>query len=115
VGKNYPKICPTIQTKKSSPYALRRCGPNAAEGEIGMSENQFPPDGPLLTRRDIPEFIRQEIGIPVTKSTVDKTRMYKTGPKPAGFYGKTELFTRPEVKEWALKLFTDKPTKLGAG
>lgn len=79
-----------------------------------MSENQFPPEGPFLTRRDIPEFIRQEFGIPVAKSTVDKMRMYETGPKPAGFYGKTELFTRPDVRAWALKLLTNKPAKLNA-
>ena len=49
------------------------------------------------------------------KSTIDKTRMNGDGPKPAGFYGKTELFARPEVREWALKrLFTNKPTKLNA-
>jgi hypothetical protein len=79
-----------------------------------MSENQFPPGGPLLTRKEIPEFIRKEFGIPVAKSTVDKKRMNGEGPKPTGFYGKTELFT-PEVREWALKrLFSDKPTKLNA-
>jgi len=51
----------------------------------------------------------------VRKSTIDKTRMNGDGPKPAGFYGKTELFARPEVREWALKrLFTNKPTKLNA-
>ena len=60
------------------------------------------------------EFIQQEFGIPVCKSTIDKMRMYGTGPKPAAFYGKTELFSRPEVREWALKLLSDRPAKLNA-
>lgn len=80
-----------------------------------MSGDQFPPEGPLLTRREIPDFIRQSLGVPIHKSTVDKTRMRDTGLKPAGFYGRTELFSRPDVRAWALTLFTDKPTNHKTG
>jgi hypothetical protein len=80
-----------------------------------MSDSrEFPGGMPLLTRKDAVKFIQDELGIPVKKSTFDKKRMYGEGPKPAGYYGRTELFTRPDVMEWALRLFSDKPTKLNA-
>ena len=36
------------------------------------------------------------------------------GPDAAGYWGKRELYTRQNLKDWALGLCTDKPANLGA-
>ena len=69
---------------------------------------------PLLTRKGAVEFCNAELGIPVTESTLDKKAMRGEGPKPAAFYGKRELYSQKEIREWALQLCTDEPTLLGA-
>ena len=68
--------------------------------------------GKMLTRRDVPPYVRAKFGIPVTKSTIDKSRMKYDEPKPDGFYGNKELFTEPTIDEFALSLVTKEPAKL---
>jgi hypothetical protein len=68
---------------------------------------------PMLTRRDIPDFIRQEFGAKLPLSSVNKLSMSKRGPKAAAFYGRRELYARPTVRQWFMSLLTDKPGRIG--
>ena len=78
--------------------------------ELGLSEDAFP----LLTRKDGVQFIRDELGIPLSPSLLDKKCMRGEGPDIAGYWGKREMYTRQKLKEWALKLFTEHPAHLGS-
>ena len=70
-------------------------------------------DFPLLTRRDAVKFVNDELGIPLKESTFAKKAMNGETPKPASFYGKTELHSKKTIRDWALaELCTDKPQKL---
>ena len=78
--------------------------------EVGLSNDGFP----LLTRNDGVQFIRDELGIPLSPSLLNKKCMCGEGPDVAGYWGKRELYTRQNLREWALKLFTNKPAHLGS-
>jgi hypothetical protein len=78
--------------------------------QIGLSNDGFP----LLTRKDGVQFIRDELGIPLSSSLLDKKCMSGEGPDVAGYWGKRELYTRQQLREWALKLFTNEPANLGS-
>ena len=69
---------------------------------------------PLLTRKEAVQFVNDELGIPLSPSTLDKKCMRGEGPDAAGYWGKRELYTRQNLKDWALGLCTDKPANLGA-
>jgi hypothetical protein len=74
------------------------------------AEEEFP----LLTRSGAVKFVNDELGIPLKKSTFDKKAMKKETPPPVGYYGKQELHTRKNIREWALTtLCSDRPVKLG--
>jgi len=76
--------------------------------ETGLAEDTFP----LLTRKDGVKFIRDELGIPLSTSLLNKKCMRGEGPDVAGYWGKRELYTRPKLREWVLKLFTNEPAHL---
>jgi hypothetical protein len=60
------------------------------------------------------KFVNDELGIPLKKSTFDKKAMKGETPPPVGYYGKQELHTRKNIREWALAaLRSDRPVKLG--
>ena len=74
----------------------------AAEGLKAMSNATEP----LLTRNQIVEVARTELGIPITKSTIEKAAMNGTGPQPAARYGKAFLYERIVALNWARSLVT---------
>jgi hypothetical protein len=78
--------------------------------EVELSEDAFP----LLTRKDSVQFVRDELGFPLSPSLLDKKCMRGEGPDIAGYWGKREMYTRQKLKEWALKLFTEHPAHLGS-
>ncbi len=61
---------------------------------------------PLLTRDQIVERARLELGIPITKSTIEKAAMNGTGPRPAARYGKAFLYEPRVALDWARSLVT---------
>jgi hypothetical protein len=61
---------------------------------------------PLITRDQIVERVREKLGIPITKSTIEKAAMHGTGPKPAEKYGKTLLYREADALAWARTLTT---------
>jgi hypothetical protein len=71
-------------------------------------------DLPLVTRREGARFIRETLGLPVTKSTIDKKAMRGQGPPVAGYWGRRELYTRKALTEWALSHLSDEPKHLNA-
>jgi len=80
-----------------------------------MPEDRSSQDAfPLLTRKDGIQFVRDELGFPLSASLLDKKCMRGEGPDAAGYWGKREMYTRQKLKEWALKLFTEHPAHLGS-
>ncbi len=76
---------------------------------------ELPSDNlPLLTRNDAVAFVNAELGIPLKASTFAKKAMRGEGPRPVSYYGRRELYTAKDIKDWALTLCTDEPAKLGA-
>lgn len=70
---------------------------------------------PLLTRKDAVRYVNNELGIPLTESTLEKKAMRGEGPRPASFYGRVALYSRATLRDWALtNLCSDKPANLGA-
>jgi len=61
---------------------------------------------PLLTRDQIVESAREKLGIPITKSTIEKAAMNGTGPQPAARYGKAFLYEERVALAWARTLIT---------
>jgi hypothetical protein len=61
---------------------------------------------PLLTRDQIVESVREELGIPITKSTIEKAAMNGTGPRPDARYGKALLYEKKTAFDWARTLIT---------
>ena len=61
---------------------------------------------PLLTRDHIVDAAQTELGIPITKSTIDKAAMNGTGPKPAARYGKAFLYEKSVALDWVRSLIT---------
>jgi len=71
-------------------------------------------DLPLVTRREGARLIRETLGLPVTKSTIDKKAMRGQGPPVAGYWGRRELYSRRALTEWALSHLSNEPKHLGA-
>jgi len=71
-------------------------------------------DLPLLTRRDGARFIRETLGLPLSKSTIDKKAMRGQGPPIAAYWGKRELYSRKALTEWALSHLSNEPKHLNA-
>ena len=65
----------------------------------------------MIPRREAPKYIRDKFGIPTTKSTVDKSRMFGK-LKPDLFYGPKELFFPGTLDAFAQTLLSKKPAKL---
>lgn len=61
---------------------------------------------PLLTRAQLVTSIRDELGIPVKLSTIEKAAMNGTGPAPAAKYGRAYLYEKAPAFEWAQGLIT---------
>ncbi len=61
---------------------------------------------PLLTRKQLAKAIRDELGIPIGDSALDKAAMRGTGPEPAAKYGRTFLYRREAGLKWARTLIT---------
>jgi hypothetical protein len=67
-----------------------------------------------MTRRKAVEHINATTGIPLKKSSFDKLAAKGQAPKPAGFFGRVELYKPNEVEDWARKrLLSSKPINLG--
>ncbi len=66
----------------------------------------------FITRSNAPAYIREKFGVPVSKSTFNKNRMFGK-PKPDAYYGGKELFLPKTLDAFTLEeLVSDKPTKL---
>jgi hypothetical protein len=61
---------------------------------------------PLMTRAQIIESVRAELGIPITVSTIEKAGMNGTGPQPVARYGKTLLYEKQPALDWARTLLS---------
>jgi hypothetical protein len=54
---------------------------------------------PNLTRRGVIDLAR-DLGMPVSKSWLDKQAMIGQGPKPLGRIGQRHVYAREDVLKW---------------
>ena len=59
---------------------------------------------PLLTRRQAVELIREELGVPLGLSKIEKDAMDGRGPKPRAKYGRHFLYDRADVLAYGRSL-----------
>jgi hypothetical protein len=55
---------------------------------------------PHITRRGIVALAKEELGLPLSKSWLDKLTMLGLGPKPIGKVGSRHVYSRDEVLRW---------------
>jgi hypothetical protein len=55
---------------------------------------------PNLTRRGVIDLAQKELGLPLSKSWLDKLTMAGLGPKPIGRVGSRHVYARDEVLRW---------------
>jgi hypothetical protein len=60
-------------------------------------ENNSPPH---ITRRGIVALAKDELGLPLSKSHLDKLAMLGKGPKPLGEFGGRHIYDRGAVIAW---------------
>jgi hypothetical protein len=63
-------------------------------------EDRHPSHEPYLTRRQGAEYIRQELGIPLSFSTAEKLGALGEFAQPAMWWGRRPLYTRDGLREW---------------
>ena len=66
-------------------------------------------DDPLVTRKAGVQYCREEDGLPITRSFVDKAAMRGEGPPVEGYWGKIHLHRRSKFVAWAKSHISEKP------
>jgi hypothetical protein len=56
----------------------------------------------LVTRGQLAALVRDQVGIPLTESRIDKDAMAGRGPKVAAVYGRTHLISIRDGFDYAL-------------
>jgi hypothetical protein len=62
---------------------------------------------PYLTRKELPKYIEEEFGVPVSPSALEKLRI-----KPDRYYGRRGLYTPKTAAIIAKELISDRPVNL---
>ena len=65
-----------------------------------------PQQAPYLTREQIAEAAKAELGIPLTLSAINKAAADGRGPKPVARYGNAYLYEKAAALEWVRSLVT---------
>lgn len=55
----------------------------------------------LVTRRQLADLVREQLGIPLTKSRIEKDAALGCGPKVTAIYGRCHLITVRDGFAWA--------------
>jgi len=63
---------------------------------------------PYLTRKELPKYIEEEFGVPVSPSALEKLRV-----KPDRYYGRQGLYKPTTAAKIAKELISDHPVNLG--
>jgi hypothetical protein len=63
---------------------------------------------PFYTRKELPQILEQEFGVPVPRSALEKLRI-----KPDCYYGRQGLYGPPTIAKIAKELISDQPVNLG--
>src|SRR5258707_15758361 len=69
--------------------------------EVTDLNPQQKPSGALLTRREAAEFIRHDLGRPMSFSTMTKVCALGEGPPVADYWGRRPLYSREGLQHWA--------------
>jgi hypothetical protein len=77
--------------------------------EFRMSDE---PHERYLTRREVVEVIRNELGVPVSESRLDKDAMLGLTPRPVAFFGRQRLYRRRDAISYGKSLLTLTPRRL---
>jgi len=65
-----------------------------------MTDNTLSSE-PFLTRHQAADFIRDELGRPMSFSTLTKLCALGEGPEPAAMWGRRPLYSKDGLKMWA--------------
>ncbi len=68
----------------------------------------------FLTRTEVVELVRAELGVPLTISRFNKDAMNQLTPGPAAYYGKRQLYTRDAALQYGRTLLSTEPRRLRA-
>jgi hypothetical protein len=60
-----------------------------------------PNSEPFLTRQQAADYIRDELGRPMSFSTLTKLCALGEGPEPAAWWGRRPLYSRDGLRAWA--------------
>jgi hypothetical protein len=58
------------------------------------------PPGALLTRREAAEYVRHDLGRPLSFSTLTKLCALDEGPPVAAQWGRRPLYSREDLRAW---------------
>jgi hypothetical protein len=65
------------------------------------STSQPKPAAALLTRHEAADYVRHELGRPLSFSTLTKLCALGEGPPVADYWGRRPLYSRNGLREWA--------------
>ena len=61
----------------------------------------------FVTRKELAELVNTQLGIPLTKSRINKLAMQRKGPPVAGRYGPADLIDPVKGMDWARRTFAN--------
>jgi hypothetical protein len=70
---------------------------------IPQQAPQQKPSGALLTRREAADYVRHDLGRPLSFSTLTKFCGLGDGPPVATYWGRRPLYSREDLRQWAEK------------
>src|SRR5215831_19581577 len=81
---------------------------------VALRKENDVPTPEFVTQRDVPELIRERLGIKVALSTIHKkfSPRIGEGPAPVGYWSGRPYYKPDEILEWARGRMT--PTRNGA-
>jgi hypothetical protein len=72
-----------------------------AVAPLARSSSSPPPSGEYLTRRQAADFIRDQLGRPMSFSTAQKLAALGEFAEPALWWGRRPLYDRETLRAWA--------------
>jgi hypothetical protein len=86
--RGYSRALPMTDTDTTNPRSLTTSPP-------------APPSGEFLTRRHAADFIRDQLGRPMSFSTAQKLAALGEFAEPALYWGRRPLYRREDLRAWA--------------
>jgi hypothetical protein len=104
---NEPECLDDPSNEVQGLIARRTGDPRSARGPPG---SKAPSTAHFLTRELAVAYLQNELGVPISFSTVTKKCALGEGPEPACWWGRRPLYTREGLCAWAEARLTRGPT-----